>query len=182
MKTPLIAGVVLLGIILGIVFLLQRRKRVKRKADKEQMDRKMREDALDRALSNRLHHSRSSQPQTPFEIRYHGGQEAAGEVEMLRLTEQSESVTKEYLARKENVIFLGEDHGHAAVFYQRDKAHCVDCEIFPNDGAVYVRRCSESGGQLVRGKQKTGLDTKGIKLCSGDVVELRCGTFLIEFI
>ncbi len=84
--------------------------------------------------------------------------------------------------RCQNVIFLGEEHGHAAIFYQRDKAHTIYCEIFPNDGAAYIRACKTAGGQLVRGKKKAGLDTKGIKLCSGDFIEMKCGTFLVEFI
>ena len=180
LKGIIIASIAI--VIFCIGFFSWRRRRAKRKLDKEQMDRKIREDALDRALSNRLHHSRSSEAQTPFEVRYSGERTGGKDVEMLRLTEQSESMTKEYLFRMENVIFLGEEHGHAAIFYQRDKAHTIYCEIFPNDGAAYIRACKTAGGQLVRGKKKAGLDTKGIKLCSGDFIEMKCGTFLVEFI
>jgi len=178
----LIIGAVLCVIALCILLIFWRRRNTKRREDKEKIDRKVREDELDRALSNKLHHSRSTQAVTPFEYRYHGRQEAGREVEMLRLTEQSESVTKEYLARKDGLLYLGEDLGRAAVFYQKDGSHVIDCEIFPSDGAVYVRRCGTSGVQLVRGRHRTPLNATGIKVASGDLIEIRSGTFLIEFL
>lgn len=177
------------GIIIGVaaalalwMWLRLRRKRARQKADQEQLNRKIQEDALDRALSNQLHQNKVTGAQAPMEIHYSGDQAARKNVEMIRLTEQSESITKEYLFRKDTVVYLGEEFGHPAIFYQVDGAHLIYCEIFPNDGQVYIRRYSQSGGYLVRKKRKFALEAEGIQLRSGDLVELQCGTLLLEFI
>lgn len=172
--------IAVLFLVAGIV--IWRKKTAQKKLNLEQMNHKAREDALDRALSNRLYRGNSAQPQAPVEVHYNGGQTVQKGVNMFRLTEKAETVTKEYLFRMDESVFLGEEHGRAAVFY-RCTGNTVCCEIFSSGNAVYVRGYGRSDGQLIRGKQKIGLSAMdGIRLSSNDIIETRYGTFLIEFI
>lgn len=169
-----------LAVILIIVLICWRRAVAKKKLDQEQMDRKIKEEALDRALSNRRHLGKSPQAQAPMEVHYKS-EPRKGMGTMLRLTEQAESMTKEYLFQQNETILLGEEYGRAAVFQRKGKNR-VFCELFPYEDGIYVRRSGKAEGRLIRGKKAAPLTGEGIRLRSGDRIETQAGVFLVEFI
>lgn len=175
-----ITAVVLLILII-VLIAIHRKREAKRILNREQMNHKIQEDTLDRALSNRLHKEEISQSHIPFEVHYSGAVAVSKEVKMLRLTEQAETVVKEYLIQDGECVFLGEEHGRAAVL-RKNASNTVCCEIFFHRGSAYVRGCYNSCGQLIRGKRQIGLRKDGIKIVTNDVIETRYGTFLLEFI
>lgn len=160
--------------------LIRWRRSVKRaKQNREQIDRKLKEDALDRALSNGPR--QNSQAKAPVEVRYSVRTQAESS-SMIRLTALTESTSKEYLFRRTEAVFLGEEYGRPAVFRERGRNQ-VDCEIFPHEGALYIHACGKKrDSRLQRGKQKTSLTEKSICLRNGDKIEIHSGTFLVELI
>lgn len=170
------------AIVLIIIGLLIRWRTVstKSKQDREQIDRKLKEDALDRALSNALHQDARSQAKTPVEIHYNSTLQKESD-SMLRLTEQAESVSKEYLFQKNSIIYIGEEYGRSAIFQDRGKG-TLYCELFPHQDGVYVRLCGKAECRLIRGKQTAPLTSTAIRLRSKDKIETRTGVFLVEFI
>lgn len=175
----IVAGAVLAAVVL---FLLTRWRKaaVRKKQNQEQIDRKLKEDTLDRALSNGPRPNRQSQSQAPVEVHYKSKTQRESGT-MLRLTEQAESVTKEYLFQRTDTIYIGEEYGHAAIFQDRTGQQLC-CELFPYEGDVYVRLCGKTEGRLIRGRQTAPLTTKAIRLRSGDRIETRTGVFLVELI
>lgn len=168
--------------VLVLVFWLARRRKASQKAkrDLEKIDRKLKEDALDRALSNQrvTRKGVTNQTQAPAEVHYtsRAAQETGN---ILRVTEQAESVTKEYLFQRTEMVFLGEEYGRAAVFCS-GTGNKVYCELFPYQNSVCVRAAAEGTSRLLRGKQAVPLTSKAVRLRSGDRIETKAGLFLIE--
>ena len=142
------------------------------------IDRKLKEDALDRALSNGAR--RNSGSQTPVEVRYSSHPQREGG-SMLRLTDQAESVKKEYLFQKTDVLYIGEEYGRSAVFREQGR-NKLYCELFPYQDGVYVRLCGRAECRLIRGRQTAPLTETPIRLRSGDKIEVQTGVFLVELL
>lgn len=174
---PVIAALLVAGM---VGFLIRwRRAASKAKQDKEQIERKLKEDALDRALSNG---PRSKiEVQSPVEIHYTSGSSQKERGSMLRLTEQAETVSKEYLFQQSATIYIGEEYGRSAVFQKQGKG-TLYCELFPHQDATYVRLCGRGECRLIRKKQTAPVTSKAIRLRSGDKIETQTGVFLVEFI
>lgn len=181
MKRYIIIIAVALLILFIVLFSIHRKRKVKKDLNWEQMNYKIQEDTLDRALSNRLHRKDTSQSHTPFEIHYSGAAIVSKDVKMLRITEKADTVFKEYLIQKGERVFLGEEYGRAAVL-RKNTSSTVCCEIFFYGDAAYVKGHYDTCGQLIRGKRQIELRKEGIKLATNDVIETRYGTFVLEFI
>lgn len=169
---------VLFAVAVCAALLYWRRSTRRAKQDREQIDRKLKEDALDRALSNGARQSGSAQ--TPVEVRYSANTQRESS-SMLRLTEQAESVTKEYLFQRAEIVYVGEEYGHSAVFRKQGQ-NKLHCELFPYQGGTYVRLCGKAECRLIRGKQTARITSKAIRLRSGDKIETQAGVFLVELI
>lgn len=174
------AAAAIAAVALAVFLIRWRRTAVKSKQNREQIDRKIKEDALDRALSNGPRQRGKAQSQAPVGI-YYNSTPKRENGEMLRLTEQGESVTKEYLFQRTDVIYIGEEYGRSAVFQERGRGK-LHCELFPHDGSVYVRLHGRSEGRLIRGKKTAPLTTTAVRLHSGDRIETKTGIYLVEFI
>lgn len=176
-------ALIVLTVTVLVVLIFWRKKARKAKQDQEQVERAAKENALDRALSNGSHPSSQPHPQAqqPLEVHYNSKGSRAERSATLRLTEQAESVTKEYLFQRTEVIYIGEEYGRAAIFRERGKGKLY-CEIFPYQNNVYIRLCGRTECRLLRGKQCASLTAKAICLRSGDRVETQSGVFLVELI
>lgn len=163
-----------------ILLIRWRRAASKSKQNREQIDRKIKEDALDRALSNKTRRSGPAQSKAPIGVYYNNTQKTESG-RMLRLTEQGESVTKEYLFQRTDIIYIGEEYGRSAVFQEQGRGR-LHCELFPHDGSVYVRLHGRSECRLIRGKKTAPLTAAAIRLRHGDRIETKTGVFLVEFI
>lgn len=157
-----------------------RKAALKKKQDQDQIDRKMKEEALDRALANGPRQSAAIRAQAPVVVHYNSRPKKETGT-MLRLTEQAGAVTKEYLFRRTESIYIGEEYGCAVVFQGQGKG-TLYCKLFPYGDGVYVCLCGRAKSSLVRGKQTMPLTSKAVRLHSGDRIETRTGSFLIEFI
>lgn len=176
MTKPMI--VALLAAVAIIALACWRKAAAKAKQDREQADRKRKEDALDRALSNASRPSGSAQ--VPMQVHYSAHAQKTGGA-MLRLTEQAESVTKEYLFQQAEVFYIGEEYGRAAVFREAGR-NTVHCELFPYQGGTYVRLCGSAACRLIRGKETAHITEKAIRLRTGDRIETKAGVFLVEIL
>lgn len=157
-----------------------RKKARKKKQNQEKIDRKMKEEALDRALANGPHQNTAIRAQVPIEVHYSNRHEK-GTSAMLRLTEQAGAITKEYLFRQTERICIGAEYDGSVVFRGQGKGKLY-CELFPYQDGVYVRLCGGLACSLVREKRQVPLASKAIRLHSGDRIETRTGSFLVEFI
>jgi len=165
-----------------LVFALKRH--AKKKANQEQVEQFMREDALNRALENRLHHPETPQAQRPVEVQYSQEKPPRGrEGKTFRLTEvcQGRTVVRQYLSQTDKEVFLGAQDGHAGIFPERTEQAEICCMIFPLKGVLYVRALS-SGSELVHRKRRTPLHSSGFKLCNGDVISTPYAEYKIEFL
>ena len=174
-------GIIIAAVVVRLLF-RWRRTASQRARDREQIDRKFKEDALDRALSNQRAGggSSSSRAETPVEIRYKNSAKAETGT-MVRLTELSESMSKEYLFQMSETIYLGEEFERAAVFKEKASSK-IFCELFPYNSGFFVRKRGNAQCRLLRGKQSTGLTSESVRLHSGDRIETQAGVFLVEFI
>lgn len=181
MSSPIwiVAACTLAAVLTGILTAVLRRRNHRRR-DHEQINRKLREDSLDRALANEYASARPQRQQSPVSMRYEA-EDGKDKKPMLRITWAADSIRKEYLVPSDQQTFLGLDHGRAAVSSSADALQDVVCELFPSGGGVYVRRLS-SQAELVRGRRRTFLDQTGIRLASGDRLEMEQGVFLIELL
>lgn len=177
---PIFAVAVILTVLAVVLLARWRKLAAKARQNQEQINRKLRESDLDQALSNGVSYSDTAQAQVPVEIHY----ASKGRTEnraMLRLTEQTASVTKAYLFQRNETFFLGEEYGRAAVFREQGK-NAVCCEVFSYQGNVYARRSGRDVCRLLRGKKTMPLTEKAFLLRSGDRLATRTGVFLVEMI
>lgn len=170
---------VLAAVLIGLLTVILRR-RSRRKRDYEQIDRKLREDSLDRALANEHTPARPQRQQAPVSMRYEA-EGRKGKRPMVRITWAADSIRKEYLMPGEQQTFLGLDHGNGAVSSGAGALKEIVCELFPNGNDMYVRGHG-APVELVRGRRRTFLDQTGIRLASGDRLEIQQGVFLIELL
>jgi len=181
MSSLLILAAAAMAAAVVLVLLIRWRKAAaKAKQDREQIDRKLREDALDRALSNGPRREGAPQSQSPVGVHYNSTPKKENG-SMLRLTEQGESVMKEYLFQRTDTIYIGEEYGRPVVFQEQGRGE-LHCELFSHAGSVYVRLHGRSEGRLIRGRQTAPLTTNAVRLRSGDRIETKAGIFLVEFI
>lgn len=161
-----------------VILFYWRKRALRARQNQEQINQKLKEDALDRALSNGARQSGAAQ--APVEIHYSANTQGESGA-MLRLTEQAESVTKEYLFQRTEVVYVGEEYGRSAVFRKQGQ-NKLHCELFPYQGGTYVRLCGKAECRLIRGKQAARITSKAIQLRNKDKIETRTGIFLVELI
>lgn len=177
-KYILPAASVLFVAVICVILLCWRKSAMRAKQNQEQVNLKLKEDALDRALSNGA--KQSGAAQIPVGIHYFANtQKESGS--MIRLTEQAESVAKEYLFRRTEVIYVGEEYGRPAVFREQGQ-NKLHCELFPYQSGVYVRLCGKAECRLIRGKQAARITSKAIQLRNKDRIETPTSVFLVELI
>lgn len=159
-------------------FLWRRRSRRKQLAD--QLSRKLREEALDQALSNPHAPAGRSVPD-PVQVTYSPKADRKGDGALLRLTEHNPTVTRTYLFDRGQRLFLGIQDGRTVI--RRDYApQCgILCEVYQNQQAVFVRGLA-SGGQLRRGRTTRELSREGVALRSGDELLLPGTQFRVELL
>lgn len=175
MIMPVITAIL---IALAVALFFWRRARNGAAQNREQAERKRQEDALDRALSNGVR--RSDSAQVPMEVHYSVNIRKESEP-LFRLTEQTDSVTKEYLFQRTELVYVGKEYGHSAVFRERGQ-NKIHCELFPYQDGIYVRLCGKAECRLIQGKQTARITSKAMRLRSGDKIETQNGVFLVELI
>lgn len=180
----LILVATLIAILTVVVLIHTGKARKRKKIDKEQMFQYMREETLNQALSNPQHHASASTPERPMEIQYDTNpQKIPKGSKALRLveTQKDSTVTRQYLFRMNEKVFIGVQDGHNAIFHHRTAGMTMYCEFFSVEGEIYARN-SGTTSRLIRGKKSTILVPSGIQLLSGDVIETPYGSYTAEII
>lgn len=174
-----IAVIILVTIIL-IILTQCRKTSVKARKIREQIDRKLKEDDLDRVLSNGPQKGNKVQAETPVKVHYTSNPYKKGR-SMLRLVDQAGYIEKEYIFLRTDILYIGEEYGHSVIFREQS-GNQVYCELFPHQDSVYVRLCGKAKCRLIRGKQSVSLTSNAVRLHNGDKIETQAGVFLVELL
>lgn len=156
------------------------RRLARRKADREQMRRKAREDALDRAISNPIEGG-AQQAQSPVEVMYREDRPVP-DGPVLRLTEMGPDAARVYLFPYGAVLYLGERDGRAAVLQREDARYRIECAIFGRGGAFYACAVRQQRVRLRRRRRFTLLDASGVRLNHLDRLELSGSQYKVELL
>lgn len=180
-----IVGITILIVVIIIVMIGIQSNRKRKKEEKFQAIRKMREDNLKEALSNTMEQkTQMSVPHRPYEMEYSTGenQKAKEKQPLLQIIEKNKMVEKKYIFRANEIVSLGTQFGTIGVLNTLEDGE-VWCEIFFKKGAYCIRALEKSNIYLQRNKKTAIIDKVGIKLKSGDIIvlqEIRLQIFYIK--
>lgn len=181
-----IAGAAFVLIILLISMI---RIRTKQKAKKEaqfQAMKKIRENSLKEALANQMEEDtdiNAGIPYRPYKVEYSTGeeQEAKEKRPMLQIIEKNKLAEKNYIFRADDTVILGLQFGIIAILHNTENAEAW-CEFFFQNGSYCIRSLGK-GKAYVQRKRKTAIiDKVGIRLKSGDIIQLQKTTFQIFYV
>lgn len=183
-RFPIIAEI-LLGILVLFIWIYFWNRKKKRKKDEHHALRRMREDALDRALANPMQNNDKSieMQRRPFQVEYSKGDVGQNNSEkMLQLTEITELSKRKYMFRCRELISIGNQFGSTAILSDAKEENRIDCQIFYYEGANYVRSMGRKDIILKRREKKVMVNELGIKLLSKDSFVVDQTTFRIDFL
>lgn len=189
----LAAGVFLLAAIAG--FVIQVLKRYRKDREKRQyVVRRMREEALDRALANPLSEAKSEpfeKQRRPFQVQYTNGENntVLGETQgseiqegMFQLTEMTELSQRKYLFRCQETVNIGNQFGMVAILPGTADDKQSYCQIFCYGQKNYLRSTGNKEVLLKRKGKVVIVNQSGLKLCSGDFFTVEKTSYQIHFI
>jgi len=175
-------GIVLAGLLFlcALIWLIRKLyARSSRKRELEQYAReRMRDESLDRKILNAsAAMGEREKAYNPYDVDYESGLTGRGKRPgrelFVSLVEKNELSTKKFVLNPANCIRIGSGLRGNDVVVQGEGVAEYQCEIFSHAGKVYVRSCK--GGArtvLCRKKQRACVDEKGIRLSSGDTLEM----------
>lgn len=185
-RVPIIAGIIL-GVLSLFIWIYFWNRKKKRKRDKNHALRRMREDALDRALANPMQNNNKSieMQRRPFQVEYSkgdAGQNKNNSEKMFQLTEITELSERKYMFLCRELISIGNQFGSTAILSDVREAKQIDCQIYFYEGANYVRSMGRKDIILKRREKKVVINDLGIKLLSKDSFVVDQTTFRIDFL
>ena len=167
-------AIAIIVVILIIVVIKLKVKRSKEKELKIIAEDKLRDEALNKALANRLYETKENTvnlESIPYEVDYNQSLLESHVNHknkiMLQITECSELSRRKFMIELKGRVKIGRAKENDIVI-KEPKALPVQCEIFTYHNVVYVRSLSGSGTILKRKKQTVYVDEKGLKLKSDD--------------
>lgn len=177
--------IVLAAIIGGAVFAFKRRK--KKKEEKQNAIRRMREEALDRALANPMEEKNAEsfeKQRRPFRVEYEkeDSGRTVGKSQMYQLKEITELSQKNYMFRRQELAYIGNQFGLVTVLPKTAEPSQIYCQIFFYQGENYVKSTGGEPVSLKRGKKEVAVTQNGIKLRSKDQFTVGSTRYQIEFI
>lgn len=181
-----IGGIILVLAALVLLFIRLQARRKKRKEEQFQAMKKMRESSLKEALSNNLEESienSSATPYRPYQVEYATGenQDSKEKRPLLQIIEKNKLAEKKYIFRSSDIVTLGVQFGAVAILNNLENAE-VWCEIFFQNGAYCVRSYENGTVSVQRNRKGAIVDKVGIKLKSGDMIQIQETTFQIFYI
>lgn len=145
----------------------------RRKEERQQAVRRLREDALDQMLENPLVEGNNtfSKNKRPIKVEYIKDLKDKKEVSggMFELKEMTELSERVYIYRNGEVVSIGYQYGGISVLPDNAEKNSICCQIFFYRGDNYLRSLNKSTVCLKRKKRKTEVNQNGIRLKSGDV-------------
>ncbi len=175
---------VLVLFIIGIVRVQSRRK--KRREEKFQAIKKMRDSSLKEALSNHLEEHAdisSATPYRPYKVEYSTGEKQNSKEKrpLLQVIERNKLAEKKYIFRSNDSIILGVQFGAVTILHSFENAEAC-CEIFFRDGSYCICSTGKKAVYVQRGHKTAIVDPMGVKLKTKDVVQIHDTTFQIFYV
>ena len=179
-----------MGVFAIIVVLLVRmwKKRVREQEEQKHAVRRMREEALDRALANPMGEDSAEyfeKKRRPFKVEYskdenHAGGEY-GDERMFQLTEITELSRRKYIFRCSERVQIGTQFGNVTILPNDADEGLADCQIFFYQQENYLRSTGKIEVVLTRRGKQVIVNQNGLKLRSGDQFVVGKTTYLVEF-
>ncbi|MCC8026237.1 MAG: hypothetical protein LIP16_13200 [Clostridium sp.] len=182
------AAVVLAVFIVSLaVSWYRRRKKIKEK--EQHALRRMREEALDRALANPMGEEQAEpfeKMRRPFRVEYsqgdHGQEGGGSQGGMYQLTEITELSQRTYMFRCQEQTFIGEQFGTVTILPGTADPSQVQCEIFYYKKENYIKSTGKLEVLLKRKGKQAIVGLNGLKLHSGDRFYVGKASFQIDFL
>ena len=186
----LLAAVGLIAAAAIAVLLLAGRKKNKRTKEQEhQAQRRMREEALDRALANPMGKMGAAEQfekqRRPFKVEYSPGERQTAEKSdgrMFEISEITELSKRKYMFRCSELVSIGNQFGTILILPGTAEPDQIYCQLFYFQGANYVRSTGKKAVSLRRKGKSAVVNQNGIKLQSEDVVCVGTTMFQIVFL
>ncbi len=180
----LMIGAAIVAVFLGFRFLLWI---IKRRNAKKEMQRnvedKLREEALDRVLTEGQKKEKVS-ANVPFDVKYdhdkrkkaRGDEQQSDSEIMVQLTEHSELSTRKYMFHITDRITLGSKAGENDIVITSAHVSERQCELFRIGTELFVKNVGKTGSvQLYRKNRQMTVTREAVQLKNHD--ELRVGDF-----
>lgn len=186
-KMLIIIGIAIVVVIIMILKRIASNMTHKKEIQEEARNR-IREESLNQMILN-VHNPDIdfNQENHPYDISYERGnaikrQEQSKQV-MVRLEEKNELSTKKFMLNPSNIIRIGNSTVGNDIVVSGSQIGEYQCEIFEYNRKVYLRD-KDSGYQtlLKRKRDKVVVDTKGIRVISGDIILLGKITYKVTLI
>lgn len=182
-----VGAVIFLLMITTAAKFIKRRK--KAKEQEHQAQRRMREEALDRALANPMGKTGSAEAfekqRRPFKVEYSQGEDAGqdkGSGKMFEITEVNELSKRKYMFRCREVVAIGNQYGSTVILPGNAEEDQVYCQIFFYEGANYVRTTGKVEVSLKRKGKRAVVNRNGIRLQTNDTIYVGKTAFQITFL
>lgn len=174
---------VLLSVIVVTFQIAKKKKR--RKDESFQAVRKKRDDSLRQALSNPTETEKTGldEPYHPYKIEYSTGddEDMQEKLPMLQVTEKSRQSKKKYLFSYKDEIVLGILFENATLLTHSEIGE-VCGQIYFDRGVYNVKSLGKCEIQVKRNKKMAIVDSYGIQLRSGDLIQIRQTEFQVNYI
>lgn len=168
-KLILIVVAIIGSIILTVMLKIRKSKEKELKMIAED---KLRDQALNKALANELCNKEKVNVESlPYEVDYTqqqlGGREMGQDKIMLQITAYSELSKRKFMIELKERVRIGKAKENEVVIKEAQVLP-LHCEIFRYQNAVYVKDLSSGHTILNRKKQRVYIDSKGLRLKTGD--------------
>lgn len=186
-KMPFLIGMIAIVMVIWLGIYFWQKKRKQREKERHAL-RRMREEALDRALANPAQECSPEIPEIqrrPFQVEYSrgdSGQKQKNADRMFQLTEITELSQRKYMFRCNELISIGNQFGNTTILTDTTESKQIYCQIFFYKGANYVRSIGRKEIFLKRKDKKVMVNDLGIKLLSKDSFRVNQTTFQIDFL
>lgn len=178
MGTKYILPVVVTVVVVLAVLLIMKTIRKNRQEERRKTEDRMREDALDKLITNQKS-ADTSVSAKPVEINYKQagkagkkkGKAKTGKT-MVQITERNDLSERKFFMDPMEVISIGNRQGKSSIVVMDSLAQEVQCEIFKYQDDVVIRSKASGIAILNRRKKSTAIGEVAMVVEDGDVITI----------
>ena len=189
-----VKGIYLLAGILFIVFLIRVLRIISNRKSRVKEFRQAAEDrARDESLNNVILNPRSDntnkEAYVPYEVDYSASaqngtvnttSQVSTEIMMVQIIEQTELSKRKFVLNASKGIKIGSTSENDISFFS-DSGTDFQCEVFSVNSHVFARNLNSDARIILRRKKDSAvLDTKGIRIKSGDTIIMDKNSYIIS--
>lgn len=179
LQMVLIAAGIALLVLLTLCLSMVCKKHNKARENQRQAARRVREEALDRALSNSIGAVPAAgrgKIRRPFRVDYSQGEKNAKkqneDVRMYQLTEITELSERRYMFRRSEQLYIGRQFGSICILPGPGASEQAYCRLFDYQNEIFVRSMGNERILLTRRGKQAVVDNNGLKLHTGDMLSI----------